>query len=568
MRGAAVTCKFLGMVFILSLLFQGTCAAQVNNEANPNSNYTINDTVNGTIIGTVNGAINGTINDSVNNTTVNGTVVGTINGTINGTITSIISKTDPIQWFLILPILAGYLLFLCWMCRFFDRMNFCFVVFILITLITVLILWVKPLNLPPTKISNFFASVFIIIAIYVLANAVYDEMFRRRKKAVGNKTDEDKSKTDAVKSDPCEDKSNPNEDKSNLQENKSNPNDDKSNLIMDLHDIIRNFIVISAILIWPLMLLFLYIYNVEYVHFYGIEKLEFPLYIIAASMIGSLSYLLLSIEETFGHLIPEYKKLSIAWSYIRRILIAPFIALIGFYLLPFEKPTAGDPSNESFVLVFSFLAGYFTKPIEEWVYSWVQKILPDYKKEEFNERTHYEVKESDFIKMLGCDEDLAYMLYNAKIRGIEELAICKAEDLIDKLNLDTRNFGESMGCPVKKREPALGSYTEEQIQLYICRANCYAKICEDSELVKELDIEKNLVLKLCALAGVKTLDDLKNCDPKEVHKKICSFADKPQEIHDKLCKCSETRIQELIQKAKNEANKQNDAGTNKSTDKP
>ena len=67
---------------------------------------------------------------------------------------------------------------------------------------------------------------------------------------------------------------------------------------------------------WPLLLIYFYREDIESVTFYGIEDVEFPIYIIAASTIGALSYLLLSIGETFSQLIPEYKKMSIAWSVI------------------------------------------------------------------------------------------------------------------------------------------------------------------------------------------------------------------------------------------------------------
>jgi H+/Cl- antiporter ClcA len=93
-------------------------------------------------------------------------------------------------------------------------------------------------------------------------------------------------------------------------------------------------------LVWPVVLIYFYVKSIKYVAFNGIENLTFPVYIIAASFIGVLSYLFLSIEDTFCDLVPEYKKRSIAWSYLRRILIAPFIAIIGFYLINYlpNKP--------------------------------------------------------------------------------------------------------------------------------------------------------------------------------------------------------------------------------------
>lgn len=464
MGGSGRACKFLGIFFILILLIQGSWAAEESSEANANSNYTINDTVNGTIIGTV----NGTINDTVNGTAI-GIINGTLNGTVNGTISSTRSKTGPFQWVLILPVLAGYLLFLCWMCRFFDRMNFCFVVFILIMLI-VLLLRLMPLYLGPDASRIIFIIVLlllVIILLIILRPAICYEVFSKKEKK---------------------------------QENESNP-------IMPLHDMVRNFIVISVTLMWPLLFIYFYMNDIESVTFYGIENVEFPV-IIAASSIGVLSYLLLSIEEIFGQLIPEYKKMSIAWSYLRRIIIAPFIALIIVYILPFSKPDDITLTDEISVFFFSFIAGFFTKPAEEWIYVGVQKFLPDASKEEFKSRAEkYDVEKSDFVTKLGLPEDLVYMLYNAKIRTIEELAGSNARTLLIKINIDTRNLGEGMWCPAKGQNDRLGSYSEQQIQLAIDKAQKSLGI-DKSELVTILKMDKDLASKLYNFANIRTIEDL------------------------------------------------------------
>ncbi len=494
-RGSGV-CKFLGIIFIFSLLVNGSCAAEENDETNTN----LNDPINSTLIGTINGTINSTINDATNET-----IIGVINGTINGTI----SNKEMFSSILLLPLFLGALIFLFWLCRFFDRMNFCFVIFLLIALLLEL-LWLHAVDL----ISKVVPYIIVLILISILYVIYYERKKRDENNASG-----------------------------------------KSNLIMGLHDILRNFIVIFAVLIWPIVLLYFDRNRINYVTFYGIKELQFPVYIIAASFIGILSYLFLSIEETFGHLIPEYEKMSIVWSYLRRIFIAPFIAIIGFYLLnDLQNRDEFSEINDYFVFVFSFFAGVFTKTIEEWIYAWVQKLLPGAKNKEFSARIKYEVKESDFVKKLGCDEDLAYMLYNAKIRTIEELASFNNNMgiLINKVNIDTRNQGEGTNCPLNEMKNTLGSYTEEQLQLYIDRAERYTKMDEISDLVKYLKMDRDLAFKLWLRAGIKDTDGLKNCDPKYVHKKICDYKKESQEVHDRLCECSE----DIIQKFKEEAQKE------------
>ena len=483
---------------------------------------------------------------------------------------------------------------MCWMCRFFDRMNFCFVTFLLVALL----LWFQSSNLISREIGQILIDLIITSIVIVI---LYESFFTQRTEGKNKLVTSFHNIAEniiaifaafiwpfmiiylilyfsalllGITSDYisreiyyylifftiilisifetiCKQR------KGN--ESSQSKEDNQSNLIMSLHDILRNFIVIFAVLIWPIVFLYFDRNRISYVTFYGIEKLQFPVYIIAASFIGVLSYLLLSIEETFGHLIPEYEKISIAWSYLRRIFIAPFIAIIGFYVLnDLQNRDEFSEINDYFVFVFSFFAGVFTKTIEEWIYAWVQKLLPGDKKEEFSARIKYEVKKSDFVKILGCDEDLAYMLYNAKIRTIEELASFKDEcELMKRVNLDTRNLGEGTGCPLKNRAGTLGSYKKEQLQLYIHRAKYYTEMGQKSDLVIKLKMDRDLAFKLCLRAGIKDTDGLKNCDPKYVHKKICDYKKESQEAHDRLCECSEEVIQNFKEKAKKKKKKKN-----------
>jgi hypothetical protein len=338
---------------------------------------------------------------------------------------------------------------------------------------------------------------------------------------------------------------------------------DENNLIADLHDIVRNYIVILTGLMWPIILFYFYWNDISYVTFYGITGLSFPVYIIAASSIGIVSYLLLSIEDLFCQLVPEYKKISIAWSYLRRISIAPFIAIIGFYFINnLQNVKEVNAINDHFVFIFSFFAGVFTKTIEEWVYSWVQKLLPGNKKEEYDARTEYEVKNSEFVKKLKFDEDLAYALYSAKIRTIEELSTCDSGSLKRKLNFDARNLGEEMVLSVTEQKERYDSYLELQIKMYIDRAQTYMNI-DKSELVTKLQMDKDHAFKLYYFANIKTLEDLKNCDPHEVHERICDCKEEAQElakcekidfkkVYDILCWCSEENIKKLKERAQKE----------------
>lgn len=553
--------KFLGIFFILSLLLQGVCAAEESNEANTISNYTINDTI---------------------NDTVNGTIIGTINGTINGTI----SNTEMFPRILLLPLFLGSLLFLCWLCRFFDRMNFCFVSFLLIVLLLGL-LWRFQLPLIDLILEYVLYFLIIFIFSFIIAVIFYENKKREGKK--GNKkvvslllialllvllwsfrfqlidlTLEEVLYNLIVlilisiftiiiynmiyKNDI-----------QSRQDGGGESNERaKSNLIMWSHDIARNFIIIFVVLGWPIVLLYLDYKKITHITFYGIEKLQFPVYIIAASFVGILTYLFLSIEERFSQLMPEYMKMSIAWSYLKRTLTAPFIALVGFYLLNHLLNIEEiNEINDYFVFVFSFFAGVFTKTIETWIFSSVQRLLPGEKKIEFDARTEYKVENSCFVTKLRLDEEFAYVLYSVKIRTIEDLASFNdhIDKLIKKVNLDTRNLGEGIGCPLKNRDELLGNYTRQQLQMYTKRAKYYTKMDTKSSLVKDLNMNRDLAFKLCIRADIKDLEGLKNCDPKYVHKISCDYKTESQEDHDRLCECSEEIIQNFKEKAKAELKK-------------
>ena len=517
------------IIFTLYLLIQGVCTAEYN-KINANSNNVISGAINVTIAGTLNGTVNNTVDNIINETT---------------------DEKQPPSWILLIPAFFGSLLFLSWMCRFFDRMNFCFIIFILAALLLFLLLsfdnFLQALNYTsiesnPASGLNFssgpsstsgefnyiagktgyflYLSIIFILIISIIIVFLYEIFWKERNKS-------------------------------------------ETNLIMSLHDILRNFIIICTCIMWPLIALYFYQNEMAYITFHGAERLSFPVYIITASFLGILSYLLLSIEETFCQLIPEYRKISIAWSYIRRIIIAPFIAITGFYLLNYLQNIGKiEDVNNYFVFVFSFLAGVFTKTIEEWIYAWVQKLLPGDKKVEFETRDEYQVKESEFVKKLRFDEDLAYALYSAKIRTIEELATYEdADNLLKKVNFDTRNLGEGTGCLLRmeKEKDRFGNYSKQQVEMYIGRARTYMNI-DKSELVTKLNIDRDLAFKLYYFGNIKTLEDLKNCDPQEVHKRICDCKKKVEELtkdgnveiedaHRAICDCSEQKIKELKEKA-------------------
>lgn len=188
-----------------------------------------------------------------------------------------------------------------------------------------------------------------------------------------------------------------------------------------------NLLCVILILSWPAVILYLLYKGEEYIL---LSELRFSVYIPVEAIIGVVAYLLLSVQETFSQSIPKYKKKSIEFGYLRRITIAPYIAILGVYILL----DAARIQNFWFILLFSFFSGMFTKTIEEWLYKAVKGLLPQELREEIKERVEYNVENSDLVVKIKVDEDAAYRLYHNGIRNVEQLALLDGKnDEIEKL---------------------------------------------------------------------------------------------------------------------------------------
>ena len=172
---------------------------------------------------------------------------------------------------------------------------------------------------------------------------------------------------------------------------------------------------------WPIVLLILLHNNIDNIL---LGNTSFSVYIPIFALIGVISYLLKSIEETFCQNIPKCKKESIEWVYIRRITIAPYIAILGIYFLP-----DSTRQNLSSLILFSFFTGMFTKTIEEWLYKSIQGLLPEELRKEFEERKGYNIDESELVVRLNVEEDVAFTLNHKNIKSVEQLALADFEKL-------------------------------------------------------------------------------------------------------------------------------------------
>ncbi len=183
----------------------------------------------------------------------------------------------------------------------------------------------------------------------------------------------------------------------------------------------RDSLIVLSLLAWPTVLYYLLYNGKEFILFS--DSLRFSVYIPIAALIGILSYLLLSIEEIFSQALPKHLKKKIIWGYIRRITIAPYIAILGTYVLL----DAAQIKNQWFVLLFSFFTGMFTKTIEERLYKSVQGLLPDDLVKEFKEREKYKIEKLELVSRLDVEEDSAFELYIKNIKSVEQLKVADFE---------------------------------------------------------------------------------------------------------------------------------------------
>ncbi|MDD5473415.1 MAG: hypothetical protein PHU34_04610 [Candidatus Methanoperedens sp.] len=198
---------------------------------------------------------------------------------------------------------------------------------------------------------------------------------------------------------------------------------------------IRNSLLLLSLFSWIPVIIYLLYKQKDYIVLS--DNLRFPVYIPVAALIGVLSYLLMSIEEIFSQKIHVYKKKSIVYGYLRRIIIAPYIAILGVYILL----DAVKIQNLWFVLFFSFFTGMFTKTIEVWLYKSVQGLLPEELRNEVKERDKYNVENSELVVRLSVEEDVANHLYlYNNIDTVEQLAVADFHKLKNKEGIIEKYF--------------------------------------------------------------------------------------------------------------------------------
>lgn len=299
-------------------------------------------------------------------------------------------------WIFFLPVYLGFLLYLCWLCGSSEKIKLVFILFLLSVFIPLLFLMSSISNSMFFYISVFF-SVFTLLTLVLL-------YLHFCKKLTTFTQDKEK----------C------------------------SKVISNSFGFIRAFLTILTILSWPLIAFYFACEGIETVVISDLNFLEFPSYIVIGVTIGVLSYLMLTIKNTFVQLLPDYERMRMIWECTRRIIIAPYVAIMGVYLIV-DLTDGGLTAlklnirpNTHFIFLFSIFAGMFTSTIEEWIYNKISNILSLDKRKQ-QENILGDIKNSELVN-LKMNEDMIYRLYyEASIATMEDLANCDAKSVFDKL---------------------------------------------------------------------------------------------------------------------------------------
>lgn len=163
------------------------------------------------------------------------------------------------------------------------------------------------------------------------------------------------------------------------------------------------------------------------------------------------------------------------WGYVRRTIIAPYIAILGVYILL----DAAKIQNSWFVLLFSFFTGMFTKTIEVWLYKSIQGLLPEELRTEVTEREKYDVENSELVVRLNIEKDVAFKLYYNDIDTVEQLAVADFHKLKNKEGITETYFNHifekaNEQCAEIERLKEILNLTPSELKLLTDKAKVYS----------------------------------------------------------------------------------------------
>lgn len=198
--------------------------------------------------------------------------------------------------------------------------------------------------------------------------------------------------------------------------------------------------------------------DANYTIFFFDPGLKVSLFIPIAAFLGAASAITVGILNKL-----EMKPLNSAWkniyfAYGRRLLMAPYIAIIALFTIT----GVGDINNKGGVLFFAYFVGLYTKQIEGTLSEIGRKFLTEKQITELNER---ESEAFDLVKRLGVSANVFDRLSKQGIKNIGDLvaitntkiddAATKAEVTEDYLR-DLRTKAIKQDTEIKEMKEKLG----------------------------------------------------------------------------------------------------------------
>ena len=181
--------------------------------------------------------------------------------------------------------------------------------------------------------------------------------------------------------------------------------------------------------------------------------LKVPLYVPIIAFIGAISYVTVSdLKKMEKKLDAEVIK-RIHCAYGRRLLMAPYIAIIALFTLS----DVINMKNQWAIVFFAYFVGLYTKAIEGTLKELGMKFLTAKQKKEIHNRNIEDFKNSDVSVLSGTSVNINNKLNSAGISKIIDLIAIsdeKIEEIAEKIDLD-KTFLTGLKEEAKKKVQSL-----------------------------------------------------------------------------------------------------------------
>ncbi len=178
-----------------------------------------------------------------------------------------------------------------------------------------------------------------------------------------------------------------------------------------------------------LLILSAYFYNDYNIYFLD-PMLKVSLFVPIAAFLGATSYITVSVLKNKERNPPPLTWNLIYVAYGRRLLMAPYIAVIALFTIT----ELAQVKNLWSILFFAYFVGLYTKEIEGTLEEIGKKFLTEKQKNELKGR---EIEASEIVKRLGISIGVADKLIKLDIKNISDmLAITNIAETAKKAEIE------------------------------------------------------------------------------------------------------------------------------------